>query len=151
MAITHLTHKEIIMPTPDEVFPDGSSSMRAPEDNIPRDAMGQDLSPVIGRIRDHERRRRIGGEMGIAICNLANIAEDYNGLVVEENERGPDNNAIGVIAYDDGSGVVIEYHPGINIDGGFSFQSGRFDILYAFNSPEDAEEWFRENASDRTD
>lgn len=119
------------------------------QDEIPQPSQNKEW---VRQVNQAARVNRIAGEMGKAICNLANIAEDFNGLAVEENERGPDNNAIGVIVFDDGSGVIVEYHPGMDLEnGGFSFLNGWMQILHEFSTPEDAENWFSENASERTE
>lgn len=95
-------------------------------------------------INDIERRKHLAGEMGKAICNLANIAQDWNDVQEEPDERGRGNGAIGLVIFEDGSGFVAEFQQSPNND-----PLGNGHVVKEFHSPEEAEDWFMENVSAR--
>ena len=88
--------------------------------------------------------REVAGELARALCDLANIAEDWNDAAEETDERGRGNSAIGLIVFDNGSGYIAQFQqsPTGPLDNGH--------IEHQFGSPEEAEDWFKENVSDRT-
>lgn len=92
-----------------------------------------------------ERKKALAGEMGKAICNLANIAEDMNDAQEEPDERGRGNAAIGLIVFEDGSGYVADFEQPFNDD---PFANGM--VVHKFNSPEEAQDWFMNNISGRS-
>jgi hypothetical protein len=97
-------------------------------------------------INDIEPKKVLAGEMGKAICNLANIAEDWNDAQEEPDERGPGNSAVGMIVFDDGSGYIAEFqHPVMDNE-----PLSNAAIIKEFKSPEEAEDWFIDNISLRS-
>lgn len=93
-----------------------------------------------------DRRKRLAGEIGKAICNLANIAEDNNDAQYEPDERGCGNSAIGLVVFEDGSGCVAEFNQSLDGD-----LLGNGYVVKEFKSPEEAMDWFVDNVSDRSE
>lgn len=96
-------------------------------------------------INDIERKRMLAGEMGKAICNLANIIEDWNDAQEEHDERGRGNGAIGLIVFDDGSGCIAEFQQSLGND---PLANG--NVVHKFHNPEEALDWFMDNLSGRS-
>ena len=96
---------------------------------------------------DHiERKKRLVGEIIKALCNLANIAQDWNDAQEEPDERGRGNGAIGLVVFEDGSGYVTEFNEPL-IDGD-PLSNGH--VIKEFRSPEEADDWFIQNISARS-
>jgi hypothetical protein len=93
-----------------------------------------------------ERKKRVVGEITSALCNLANIVQDWNDAQEEPDERGRGNGAIAVVVFEDGSGYVAEFDQPL-IDGD-PLSNGH--IIQKFHSPEEAEDWFMQNVSARS-
>lgn len=96
-------------------------------------------------INDIERKKNLAGEMGKAVCNLANIAEDWNDAQAEPGERGPGNGAIGLVVFDDGSGMIAEFQQSLDDN-----PLGNGVVVSHFSTPEQAVDWFVENVSGRS-
>jgi hypothetical protein len=93
-----------------------------------------------------EQRKALVNEVTKALCNLANIAQDWNDAQEEPDERGRGNGAIGLVVFEDGSGYIAEFDqplPG-NSD---PFSNGF--VVNEFSSPEELEGWLLQNVSDR--
>lgn len=97
-------------------------------------------------INNIEQKKVIAGEMGKAICNLANIAEDWNDAQEEPDEKGRGNGAIGMVIFEDGSGYIVDIqYPTVDND-----PMSNANVIHKFKSPEEAEDWFMENISGRS-
>lgn len=96
-------------------------------------------------MNDIERKKILSGELGKAICNLANIAEDWNDAQEEPDERGRGDGAIGLIVFEDGSCLIAEFQHAPDDD-----PFGNAHIIKELSSPEEAEDWFFENVSMRS-
>ena len=96
-------------------------------------------------LNDIQRRKTLAGEMGKAVCNLANIAEDWNDVQEEPDEKGRGNGAVGLMVFEDGSGYVAEFQQSPDND-----PLGNGYVLKEFKSPEEAEDWFVDNVSPRS-
>lgn len=57
---------------------------------------------------------------------LVGLIGDWNQLAYEPDERGPSNDAIAIILYDDGSGVVATYWGTIDKDPNLNLAEGHF-------------------------
>ena len=93
-----------------------------------------------------QKRKILAGEIGRAICNLANIAQDWNDAEEEPDERARGNGAIGLVIFEDGSGYVAEFQQSPDND-----PLGNGFVAHEFRSPEEAEDWFFENVSARSE
>lgn len=96
-------------------------------------------------INHMERKKILAGEMGKAICNLANIVEDWNDAQEEPDERGRGNGAIGLVVFDDGSGIIADFQQSPDDD-----PLGNGFVVHRFSSPEEAQDWFMDNLSGRS-
>lgn len=96
-------------------------------------------------MNDIERRKKLAGEIGRAICNLASIAEDWNDAQEEPEERSRGNSAIGLVIFEDSSGCVAEFQQSLDND-----PLGNGFVIKQFSTPEEAEDWFVENVSGRS-
>lgn len=96
-------------------------------------------------INSIERKKVLAGEMSKAICNLANIVEDWNDAEAEPGERGPGNGAIGLVVFDDGSGFIADFQQSLDDD-----PLGNGYVVHRFSNPEEAQDWFFENISARS-
>lgn len=92
------------------------------------------------------KKKALADVIGSAICDLANIAEDWNDSVEEPDERGRGNSAIGVIIFEDGSGYIAQFDEPL-IDNA-PLSNGT--ILHIFGSPEEVQAWFFDNISPRS-
>ncbi len=96
-------------------------------------------------INDIERKKVLVGEFANAICNLANIAENWNDAQEEPDERGRGNGAIGIVVFEDGSGYIADFQQSPNAD-----SIGNGFMIHRFSNPEEARDWFMDNLSARS-
>lgn len=93
-----------------------------------------------------ERIKELAKKMTEAFGHLSEIALDFN-QAAEDEDRGPDNNALGVIMFEDGSCFVAEFSPPVPWDSD-PLSNGR--VLQACKSLEELEAWLIQYMSPRS-
>lgn len=81
--------------------------------------------------------------LGTAYAMLSEIAEKNNDVVEESNERGRNNAGLGLICFENGSGMLVEFNQPLIDDQSLSNPN----ILQTFKSVSEFEKWVSENGS----